>query len=342
MAIISSVGFLVEQLQQDGAARHETWTPLKRRHFRITDLVTFAHERPWALDAGSIVALQQTAGNSAVANLLASTIAVNTVNRAMDAAGGSTDFGSQTSKSQTLKSEVNSGATRVAEVSIQRCGAKACNCTQEEKKKPFSINSPDNAAALSEPASNVQSSSAPYPLSGERMAGGHSTLSKLSHLTFPRDGSPKDGKGGRGECDNRCGNRALGELGSTDCELDSNGLPTKKVKIEVRDENPCTKPCVEAHERNHAQRMKSVCEEVDRCLKRSGKDDVAQERCLDRYERTLTTEVLDSECTAYKAGQACLRKRRSTRECSTGSGKERWKQHMDMSKCYESCFCKRT
>ena len=84
-------GFL-HGMPATGSGSSSDPAPAEHGRFRSTDLVSFARKRPWALDAGSILALQRTSGNSAVAHLL---------------------------------------RTKVRDLSIQRCGATACNCPEE-------------------------------------------------------------------------------------------------------------------------------------------------------------------------------------------------------------------
>ena len=134
---------------------------------------------------------------------------------------------------------------------------------------------------------------------------------------------------------------AAKELGSFECLMDpSSGLPTDKIAIEIRETDPCIRPCVEIHESSHARDLKSVCSNVHSCLKKAGKDESKKDRCLDIYEEDLYAKTVASECKAYTEEEKCMDKRQSRPECKTEKGKSHWTEHSKIMKCYKKCFCK--
>jgi hypothetical protein len=143
----------------------------------------------------------------------------------------------------------------------------------------------------------------------------------------------------RETCDNKCGSSA-GELGNTECELDlKSGLLTGKVTKEVKDKNPCTRPCVEVHEDTHAKKIAPVCAATKKCLDAAGGDFKKQDKCLDKFQGDMKALTFSTECAAYTAEKKCLSEKARKAECKSTDGKERWDQQMKMVKCYKGCFC---
>jgi hypothetical protein len=141
------------------------------------------------------------------------------------------------------------------------------------------------------------------------------------------------------ECGDKCGGA---ELGSVECALNSEGLPTDKVEKVVRETDPCIRPCVETHEDVHVKDVEPICKQVHGCLKQAGKDIKKQDKCLDTYQEDLLKKVAGStgtECKAYQAEEQCLLKRKSKPECKTKDGQARWTEQLERTKCYRDCFC---
>jgi len=140
------------------------------------------------------------------------------------------------------------------------------------------------------------------------------------------------------QCYSKCGGM---ELGSFECELDpKTGLPTEKVVIVVRETDPCIAPCVSAHENVHKNDFAPICQAVHGCLEKAGGDFKKQTKCLDIYETSLKEKSTGDECAAYRTEEECLRKRKSSKECSTEHGRGRWTEQIARTDCYKKCFCK--
>lgn len=144
----------------------------------------------------------------------------------------------------------------------------------------------------------------------------------------------------RGPCDNKCGTSG-GPYGNTECELDlKSGLLTGKVTKEIFDKNPCTRPCVEAHEGVHAKKIAPKCTAAKKCLDAAGGDFKKQDKCLDKFQADMDALTFSTECAAYTAEEECLSKRAKKPQCRSTDGKNRWDEQMKMVKCYKDCFCK--
>jgi hypothetical protein len=144
----------------------------------------------------------------------------------------------------------------------------------------------------------------------------------------------------REPCDNKCGTSG-GPYGNTECEFDlKSGLLTGKVTKEVFDKNPCTRPCVDAHESIHAKKIAPICAAGKKCLDAAGDDLKKQDKCLDKHQADMDALTFRTECAAYTAEEECLSKRRKKAECTSTDGKKRWDEQMKMVKCYKGCFCK--
>jgi hypothetical protein len=107
----------------------------------------------------------------------------------------------------------------------------------------------------------------------------------------------------------------------------------------IRDQNPCTRPCVEVHENVHVKDLEPICKSARRCLDRAGDSRQRQDRCLDTFEVEVNTALAKSECQAYAAETECLKKREHSSDCATAAGKLRWTNQMKLVDCYRGCFC---
>jgi len=144
----------------------------------------------------------------------------------------------------------------------------------------------------------------------------------------------------RESCDNKCGISG-GSFGNTECAFDlKSGLLTGKVTVEVFDKNPCTRPCVEVHERTHEKKIAPVCSASKKCLDAAGGDLKKQDQCLDKHDVDMKALTFSTECAAYTAEEECLSKRAKKEECTNTDGKKRYEEQMKMVKCYKGCFCK--
>ena len=158
----------------------------------------------------------------------------------------------------------------------------------------------------------------------------------------PKKPPPEKGKPpSREPCDNKCGISG-GPFGNTECELDltGSGVLTGKVKKEVFDTNPCTRPCVEVHEGVHAKMIAPICTDTKKCLNAARGDDEKQDKCLDKLEADMNALTFSLECAAYTAEEECLDKKAKKTACKSTDGKKRWQEQMAMVKCYKGCFCK--
>jgi hypothetical protein len=150
---------------------------------------------------------------------------------------------------------------------------------------------------------------------------------------------PTKGIARQQECSDKCGGT---ELGSAECQLDDQGMPTSKVVITVNDKHPCTSPCVKEHEEVHAKDQAPVCKKVSTCLSGAGKDDKKRNKCLDDFEKEFmgkTAGNTGTECKAYTAEEKCLTRRKSATECKSDQAQTHWKEHMDRLQCYKKCYC---
>ncbi|HEU4985396.1 MAG TPA: hypothetical protein VFT58_07120, partial [Nitrososphaera sp.] len=146
----------------------------------------------------------------------------------------------------------------------------------------------------------------------------------------------------QGECGEKCGG---GELGSVECELDlQTGMPTDKVSKEIREKDPCIRPCVDAHETVHVKDIEPICKRVHKCLGEAAGDRKKEDKCLDAYQAESYAKIAGAagtECLAYKAEEQCMKKREAEPECKTKEGRARWTAHVARTKCYQDCYCRK-
>jgi len=161
--------------------------------------------------------------------------------------------------------------------------------------------------------------------------GGDSLKRKAS-----REEEIKKTKARQEKCWSTCGGR---ELGSADCELGPDGLPTDKAVKTTQPMDSCIKPCVDRHEQIHLNDMRRICKDVHQCLKKAKGNDKKQDECLDEYEYKLFTVIPASECRAYKTEIKCLESAKTPKECKTDSGKKSLAEKLKNSKCYRDCYC---
>jgi hypothetical protein len=113
--------------------------------------------------------------------------------------------------------------------------------------------------------------------------------------------------------------------------------------VEIKEQDPCTRPCVVKHEEVHAAEVGPFCKAVRKCLDAAGRDTSKQDRCLDVYEAGLWKRIAGpqgTECKAYTAEEKCLEQRRKAEDCAGKSGAERLKAALARVRCYRKCFCK--
>jgi hypothetical protein len=129
-----------------------------------------------------------------------------------------------------------------------------------------------------------------------------------------------------------------------ECEIDlSTGLPNGKVVAQIRETDPCARPCVVAHEDVHAAEVAVVCTTVRKCLDSAGADNRKRDRCLDAYEANMWKRIVGpqgTECKAYNAEQKCLHHRLDSKECTSKEGQTRLQSGLARVKCYKECYCK--
>jgi hypothetical protein len=163
------------------------------------------------------------------------------------------------------------------------------------------------------------------PRAQPRLFDGKGAKSKDSRKDSPK---PKD-------CYEKCGGE---ELGSFECKLGPDGMPTAEVDVIVREKDPCLAPCVSAHEQRHARDLAPICREVASCLKHARGDVAKQNACLDAYEKKVARRTGGTECAAYQAELDCLARRSGAPECRNSA---KLQKHLARTRCYHDCFCDR-
>jgi hypothetical protein len=162
------------------------------------------------------------------------------------------------------------------------------------------------------------------------------------NATVRRQNKPVDKIKKAEERQSKCGSKCGGkESGSVECELNSEGYPTDRITITINETNPCVKPCVEVHEKSHAEDFKPFCKKVHNCIKKSAGDENKIDKCLESYESELVPAIINSECKAYKKGIDCLNKIKSKPVCKSAENKSIWKSRMEREKCYRDCYCQK-
>lgn len=181
----------------------------------------------------------------------------------------------------------------------------------------------------------------PQPIPGSEKAKGAAAAPKK--VAAPAPSAPRtrptQGRARQDECGKKCGG---GELGSVECDLNEMGMPTNKVNKVINETNPCLRPCVDAHENVHVKDFEPICKQVHECLATAGEDITKQDKCLDKYQADALGRIAGqagTECAAYKAEEACMKKRESEAACQTADGQARWSKHMTRTKCYQDCYC---
>jgi len=167
----------------------------------------------------------------------------------------------------------------------------------------------DNNPELERQADSAASrSAASINAVASRAAGGvlaRTIVTEDGPVTAQRVSPPSDKPGKKPEATPAAQKAKCEEIpgGSTDCEVDpQTGTPTGKVKHEVTDTNPCSKPCVEKHEAVHVKQLKTFCPRLRDCYRDAdqGKRDAA-----DCFKMALF-ENKDRECAAYKISVPCM------------------------------------
>lgn len=153
----------------------------------------------------------------------------------------------------------------------------------------------------------------------------------------PRLASSDVSKAISAACHRRCG-PLLGSHGETECDMEQ-GNPTGKVRVDVTDTDPCTRPCVETHDESHFKHMTPVCCELHTCIKTAGQDYDAQDKCYETFQTRVYTTLPGLECAAYKVEAECMRERQSQSECASKETQARRVSRLRGVECYRDCFC---
>jgi hypothetical protein len=125
--------------------------------------------------------------------------------------------------------------------------------------------------------------------------------------------------------------------GSTDCEVDEKtGIPTGKVKQQIDEKNPCSRPCVEQHEAVHVKQMKAFCPKLRDCYLAADKGKGSALECA----KMAIFGSKERECEAYKVSLPCVEKRlKSARECQSKENKEYGTRKLASERCFHEKYC---
>jgi hypothetical protein len=124
--------------------------------------------------------------------------------------------------------------------------------------------------------------------------------------------------------------------GSTDCEVDETGTPTGKVTHRIEETNPCTKPCVEAHEAVHMKQMKTFCPQLKACYLAADK----RKRPVTDCVKMAVFGGKERECPAYNVSVPCVEKRLKTaKECQSKDNKEYGARKLASEQCFHDMYC---
>jgi hypothetical protein len=125
--------------------------------------------------------------------------------------------------------------------------------------------------------------------------------------------------------------------GSTDCEVnEQTGIPTGKVTHRIDETNPCTRPCVEAHENVHVQQLRTFCPALRDCYRAS---DAGKRPALDCFKMAVDNSA-KRECAAYQVSVPCVENRmRTAKECQSKENKEFVTRKLASEKCFRNMYC---
>lgn len=125
--------------------------------------------------------------------------------------------------------------------------------------------------------------------------------------------------------------------GSTDCDVDEKtGIPTGKVTHRVDETNPCTKPCVEAHENVHVQQLRTFCPDLRDCYRASDAGKRPASDCV----KMAIANLAKRECAAYQVSVPCVENRmRTAKECQSTENKEYVMRKLASEKCFRNKNC---
>ena len=124
--------------------------------------------------------------------------------------------------------------------------------------------------------------------------------------------------------------------GSTDCEIDDTGTPTGKVNSKVEETNPCTRPCVEAHEAVHVKQMKKFCPELRACYLAADKGKRPVNDCV----AMVLFGMKQRECEAYKVSEPCMADRLKTAQaCQSKDNKAYGTRKLASETCFRKANC---
>jgi hypothetical protein len=119
--------------------------------------------------------------------------------------------------------------------------------------------------------------------------------------------------------------------GTTACELDeTTGTLTGKVKQEIRETNPCTRPCVERHEAVHVQQLKRLCPQIRDCQLAADKG----ERDLAECNKMAAAGAGERECPAHKVSIPRLKERLNyAKACQSEENKNYGTRYLQGDEC---------
>jgi hypothetical protein len=125
--------------------------------------------------------------------------------------------------------------------------------------------------------------------------------------------------------------------GSTDCEVSpTTGTPTGKVVSRIDETNPCTRPCVEAHEAVHVKQFKTLCPQLRACYLAA---DAGKRPAADCFKMAVFG-IRERECEAYTVSVGCVEKRlRDAKLCQTAANKEYGARKLASEKCFFGKNC---
>jgi len=125
--------------------------------------------------------------------------------------------------------------------------------------------------------------------------------------------------------------------GETICEVDEqSGMPTGRIKHNIDETNPCTRPCVEVHENVHVRQLQAFCPALRDCYKAADAGRRPQSDCY----RMAMSDLKKRECEAYRVSVPCMENRlRSARECQSRENKDYGNRKLASEKCFRDKSC---
>jgi hypothetical protein len=124
--------------------------------------------------------------------------------------------------------------------------------------------------------------------------------------------------------------------GSTDCEVDANGMPTGKVTHRIDEANPCTRPCVEQHEAVHVKQLTTFCPTLRKCYQDVDKGKRPATDCF----KMVVFEGDARECAAYKVSVPCVEAHLKTaKACQSPANREYGLRKLASEICFRNNAC---